>query len=36
GYMGRNPKTREAAVVEAKRLPFFKVGQDLREELKRR
>lgn len=36
GYTGRNPKTGETTVVEAKRLPFFKAGQDLREELKRR
>jgi len=33
GYTGRNPKTRETAFVEAKRLPFFKAGQDLREKL---
>ncbi|MGO9569305.1 MAG: HU family DNA-binding protein [Desulfomonilaceae bacterium] len=36
GYTGRNPKTGETTVVEEKRLPFFKVGQDLREELKRK
>lgn len=33
GYTGRNPKTGEKKVVEAKKLPFFKVGQDLREKL---
>ena len=36
GYTGRNPKTGATTVVEAKRLPFFKAGQDLREELKRK
>ena len=36
GYTGRNPKTGETTVVEAKRLPFFKAGQDLRAELKRK
>ncbi len=36
GYTGRNPKTGGKTVVEAKRLPFFKVGQDLREGLKRK
>ncbi len=33
GYTGRNPKTGETTVVEEKRLPFFKAGQDLRERL---
>jgi len=32
-YTGRNPKTGEQNVVKPKRLPFFKVGQDLRERL---
>jgi len=32
-YTGRNPKAGEKKVVEAKRLPFFKTGQDLREGL---
>ncbi len=32
-YTGRNPSTGEKKVVEAKRLPFFKAGQDLREGL---
>ncbi len=27
-YTGRNPRTGETKVVEAKRLPFFKAGQD--------
>ncbi len=36
GYTGRNPKTGETTVVEAKRLPFFKVGQDLREKLNKK
>lgn len=30
-YTGRNPKTGEPVEVAAKRLPFFKVGKDLRE-----
>jgi len=34
GYTGRNPKTGETTNVEAKRLPFFKVGKDFREGLK--
>jgi len=36
GYTGRNPGTGEKKVVEAKRLPFFKAGQDLREKLKQK
>ncbi|MEZ4441820.1 MAG: HU family DNA-binding protein [Polyangiaceae bacterium] len=31
GYMGRNPRTGQAVPVPAKRLPFFKVGKELRE-----
>ncbi len=31
GYTGRNPKTGEETVVAPKRLPFFKVGLDIRE-----
>jgi len=31
GYMGRNPKTGEAIRVGEKRLPFFKVGKELKE-----
>ncbi|HOD29431.1 MAG TPA: HU family DNA-binding protein [Syntrophales bacterium] len=30
-YEGRNPKTGEKAPVGAKRLPFFKVGMELKE-----
>jgi len=30
-YTGRNPRTGQAVPVPAKRLPFFKVGKELRE-----
>lgn len=30
-YIGRNPRTGQAVPVPAKRLPFFKVGKELRE-----
>jgi len=30
-YTGKNPKTGEETQVKAKRLPFFKVGKELRE-----
>jgi integration host factor subunit beta len=30
-YMGRNPKTGEVIQVHRKKLPFFKVGKELRE-----
>jgi integration host factor subunit beta len=30
-YLGRNPKTGESIMVQPKRLPFFKVGKELRE-----
>ncbi len=30
-YVGRNPKTGEAIKVNTKKLPFFKVGKELRE-----
>ena len=30
-YEGRNPRTGETVQVKAKRLPFFKVGKELRE-----
>lgn len=30
-YTGRNPRTGESIQVSAKRLPFFKVGKELRE-----
>ncbi len=31
GYKGRNPKTGEMIKVDSKKLPFFKVGKELRE-----
>jgi len=31
GYKGRNPKTGEVIEVSSKRLPFFKVGKELKE-----
>jgi len=31
GYTRRNPKTGEKTEVKSKRLPFFKVGKELRE-----
>ncbi|MBI2981137.1 MAG: integration host factor subunit beta [Deltaproteobacteria bacterium] len=30
-YTGRNPRTGESIQVKSKRLPFFKVGKELRE-----
>ena len=30
-YVGQNPKTGKKSVVPAKKLPYFKVGKDLRE-----
>ncbi len=35
GYEGRNPKTGETVRVAPKRLPFFKVGKELRERINR-
>lgn len=32
-YQGRNPKTGEAIQVAPKKLPFFKVGKELRERI---
>ena len=32
-YTGRNPKTGELIKVKPKKLPFFKVGKELREEI---
>lgn len=32
-YSGRNPKTGEPIKVAPKKLPFFKVGKDLRERI---
>ena len=31
GYQGRNPKTGEIINVSSKRLPFFKVGKELKD-----
>jgi integration host factor subunit beta len=31
GYQGRNPKTGEVIQVAEKKLPFFKVGKELKE-----
>jgi integration host factor subunit beta len=31
GYRGRNPKTGEVISVSPKKLPFFKVGKELKE-----
>jgi len=31
GYKGRNPKTGEMIKVDSKKLPFFKVGRELKE-----
>ena len=31
GYTGRNPKTGEVIQVKPKKLPFFKVGKELKE-----
>lgn len=31
GYVGRNPSTGEQVEVKPKRLPFFRVGRELRE-----
>ncbi len=36
GYEARNPKTGAKTVVEAKKLPFFKVGKDFREGLNKK
>ncbi|MFO7803327.1 MAG: HU family DNA-binding protein [Desulfovermiculus sp.] len=33
GYQGRNPSTGEMVQVQPKRLPFFRVGKDLKEYL---
>jgi len=34
-YAGRNPKTGEPVRVESKKLPFFKVGRELKERVDR-
>lgn len=33
GYTGRNPKTGEQITVKSKRLPFFKAGKELKENI---
>ena len=33
GRMGRNPRTGEAVSVDAKRVPYFKPGKEMRERL---
>ncbi len=33
GYTGRNPKTGEQITVQSKRLPFFKAGKELKENI---
>jgi integration host factor subunit beta len=33
-YDGRNPRTGETVHVKAKRLPFFKVGRELRQRVR--
>ncbi len=35
-YQGRNPRTGESIQVRPKRLPFFKVGKELRERVDQR
>lgn len=35
GYTGRNPKTGKKTEVGPKRLPFFKVGKELKERVNR-
>ena len=35
GRIGRNPRTGEAVSVNAKRMPFFKMGKGMRERLNR-
>ena len=35
GYTGRNPKTGDLIKVEGKKLPFFKVGKELRQRVDR-
>jgi integration host factor subunit beta len=34
-YLGRNPKTGQPIEVKPKKLPFFKVGKELREKVTR-
>ncbi|MBX7231775.1 MAG: integration host factor subunit beta [Bdellovibrionales bacterium] len=34
-YKGRNPRTGDVINVQSKKLPFFKVGKELKEEINR-
>ena len=36
GYTGRNPKTGERVKIKPKKLPFFKVGKELKERVDQR
>lgn len=36
GYTGVNPRTHQPVAVESKRLPFFRVGKELRERVNAR
>ena len=36
GYQGRNPSTGELVQVKPKKLPFFRVGKDLKEYLNKK
>lgn len=31
GYLGRNPRTGEVVRVDSKRLPFFRIGKELKD-----
>jgi integration host factor subunit beta len=33
GYTGRNPKTKAAVAVKPKKIPFIKVGKELKEKI---
>ena len=35
GYKGRNPKTGKSVAVEPRKLPFFRIGKELRGRLNR-
>ena len=35
-YVGRNPKTKEKIEVPPKRLPYFKVGKELRQRIEKK
>ena len=34
-YIGRNPKTGKKVIIQPKKLPFFKVGKELKERMNR-